>query len=81
MEEKYLKFRSQFSYLRNTLIDQKSPFHSVKKLHVGVKQTHRHTDITTYRLNQPRGRFSENRSPPFKRKMRPVTAAAVAGST
>ena len=39
---------------------QKSPFHSAKKLHGGDKYTHAHTDIATYRLNQPRGQFSES---------------------
>ena len=36
---KILFFSSLFSYLRNILFDQKSQFHSVKKLHTEVKQT------------------------------------------
>ena len=34
---------SYFSKLGNTLFDQKSPFHSVKKLHRGDQETDRHT--------------------------------------
>ena len=51
---------SVFSYLnniRNTLFNQKSPFHSVKKLHGGDKQTNR--DFVTFKLNRPRGQLGK----------------------
>ena len=44
----------KFSHLRNTLLDRKSQFHFVIERHGGDKQTERHTDIATYRLNHPR---------------------------
>ena len=40
--------------------DQKSPFNSVNNSHRGDKQTDKHTDNETYRLNRPRGQFCEN---------------------
>ena len=52
--------KTYLSYLRNTLFDQKSPFHSVKKLHGGNKETHRQTDMATCRLNRPRCQINEN---------------------
>ena len=42
--------------LRENLFYYKSPYLSNSKLHRENKQT----DITTYRLNRPRGQFSEN---------------------
>ena len=48
------------SYIYNfnvTLIDQKSPVHAVPVVNGGdIEQS----DIATYRLNRPRGRFREN---------------------
>ena len=39
--------------IRECLLDQKYPFHSIKKLHRGDKRTHKQTGIATYRLNPP----------------------------
>ena len=44
------------------LSDQKSLVHAVQGPTRGDKQTDTQTNIATYRLNLPRGRFSENKS-------------------
>ena len=47
-----------FCYFRDMLFDQKSPVHTVPG--TGRWHKHTHTNIIKYRLNQPRGLFSEN---------------------
>ena len=52
---------SQFSQFSDTIFDLKYPVHAVPGPIRGDRQIgNRQTDITSYRLNRPRGHISEN---------------------
>ena len=52
-----------FRLFKEEPLHYKSTSHSNKKFHRRGKKNkkNKHTDIATFRLNQPRSRFSENR--------------------